>query len=113
MIVVLNAGAAAAQTQPNASRQAAYEAAMKCFVANGRASGLNERAGDTANVARYEAMSRRSFDTAVHLGEALGYSGGRINQDFGITQSRELPRMVQDRQYFEAAVAFCRALELM
>tara|TARA_R110002051_G_scaffold269600_1_gene329789 strand:- start:4808 stop:5197 length:390 start_codon:yes stop_codon:yes gene_type:complete len=98
--------------QPDASHRA-YEAALKCFVANGRAIGLQERAGDLESAARYEQKARLSFDAAVRLGQSLGFSGTRINQDLGIAQGRELPQMVSDTVYFERAVATCRALGLM
>ncbi|MBJ7318051.1 MAG: hypothetical protein JHC96_04550 [Brevundimonas sp.] len=113
----LSAGAASGQTRAASGTsnptQAAYDAALRCFVANGRAIGLQERAGNAEAASRYEQKARLSFDTAVRLGQSLGLSGSRINQDLGIAQGRELPQMVNDRRYFEQAVSTCRALGLM
>lgn len=106
------AGLASAQS-PASADQRAYEAALKCFVANGHASGLRTRAGQTSLAAAYDASARTSFDAATRLGRRLGYSGQRIDQDFGIVQARELPQMVTDTAYFRQAVATCRALGLM
>ncbi|TAL32262.1 MAG: hypothetical protein EPN98_14015 [Phenylobacterium sp.] len=116
MFLATNAGAAAAQTRDAAVQRAnrmAYEAAMKCFVTAGAASGEREDAGDRAAAARYEQAARRSFDTASRLGEVLGYSGSRINQDFGLAQTRELPKLVADATYNRNAAATCRAIGLM
>lgn len=91
----------------------AYEASMKCFVANGHAAGLRNRAGQPRQAAAYDASARVAFDAATNLGRTLGYTNRRINQDFGLVQSRELPPMVADTAYFQRAVATCRALGLM
>lgn len=86
---------------------------MKCFVANGHAMGGRERAGDSAKAAYYETKARQSFDTAVKLGNALGFTGLRINQDFGMVQARELPTIVKDESYFLSIAATCKAMGLM
>ncbi|MDP1735992.1 MAG: hypothetical protein Q8L23_00975 [Caulobacter sp.] len=112
----LCAGPAAAQSGADATARAnrmAYDAAMKCFVANGHAIGLRERAGDTVKAAYYETRARLSFDTAMKLGAVLRLSGSRIDQDFRLAQTRELPPMVTDETYFLDAVATCKALGLM
>jgi hypothetical protein len=88
----------------------AYQASIKCFVANGSASGERQDAGDTSNAARYERGARKAFDIAVKLGNALGYSGSRINQDLGLAQSRELPKLVADRAYNAQALNACERM---
>ena len=106
----------AAQTAPPASvrgNQLAYDATMKCFIANGAASGERGDAGDAEAASRYERAARRSFDLAVQLGGKLGFSGGRINQDFGLAQARELPKLVADPAYNRSVAATCKALGLM
>lgn len=113
LAVSLGANAVGADDATARANTMAYRAAMKCFVANGHAVGLRQRAGDTAKAAVYESKARLSFDTAVKLGRALGYSGDRINEDFGLAQTRELPPMVTDQRYFISAVATCKALGLM
>ncbi|MGA0546826.1 hypothetical protein ACO2Q1_16265 [Brevundimonas sp. VNH65] len=107
-----SASVAVAQATPRGNALA-YEAALKCFVANGHASGLRARAGEPQRAAAYDLSARQSFDAATRLGQLLGYSNQRISQDFGLVQSRELPAMVADAAYFRQTVATCRALGLM
>jgi hypothetical protein len=90
----------------------AYEFAMKCFVANGVARGNNRDVGQTAQANAYEARARGSFDVASKLGNKLGYSGDHINQDFGMAQTEELPKMVKDRGYLNHTTATCEAAGL-
>ncbi|MEJ0044539.1 MAG: hypothetical protein WDM81_20985 [Rhizomicrobium sp.] len=91
----------------------AYDLAMKCFVASGVARGDNLDAGDKAAAAIFEAGARRSFDTAVKLGGVLGYSGSQQNEDFGMAQTRELSKFVQDKAYLRTTLATCRAAGLV
>lgn len=91
----------------------AYDAAMKCFVANGHAAGLRRRAGDETKANYYDAKGKEAFDTAVGAGNALGYAGRQVTSDFGLAQAHELPPMVTDKTYFLKAVAECKALGLM
>lgn len=95
------------------ANRGAYEAAIKCFIANGHASGLRERAGDPEKAKYYDAKAHLSFDTATKLGAALQLSGSQIDEDFGTAQARELPTMVTDQKYFGVIVANCKALGLM
>lgn len=91
----------------------AYDVAIKCFIANGILSGDREDAGDKSGAASYEAKARQSFDVAGKLGAALNYSGSRINQDFGLAQAHELPRLVRDAGYLRRVSAMCRSAGLM
>lgn len=93
--------------------RAAYDAALKCFVANGNAEGERRRAGDQAGAARYDATAKQSFDGAVKLGRMLGLTNRQMNHDLDAVQDSELPRMVRDRSYFLDAVATCKGLGLM
>lgn len=93
--------------------RAAYQATLKCFVANGNALGERRAAGDQAGVARYDAGGKRSYDGAFKLGAALGLTDRQINRDLDATESSELPRMVKDRNYFIDTVATCKGLGLM
>ena len=92
---------------------AAYEATMKCFVANGVLAGTRRDVKDAAGVASAEANARRAFDLAVQFGHKLGYSENRINADFGLAQGRDLPKLVNDPAYVRETAATCRALGLM
>ena len=107
-----SSSAQAEDTTTNANRTA-YDAAIKCFIANSVAKGNSSDAGYAAQAATYETKARESFDIAVTLGKTLGYSGGRINQDMGMAQGVELPKLVQDEAYFRQAVTTCQALGLM
>lgn len=91
----------------------AYQSLMKCFVANGVVVGDARDAHDTAKEAKFDAKAHEAFDLAVQVGQKLGRSGSHIDADFGMTQARELPRMVKDPAYFKEAVSTCRALGLM
>ena len=114
-VSALCVGAASAQTASATERgnRLAYEAAMKCYIANGAAYGERADAGDEVAAARYERGARKSFDTAVKLGGVLGFSGSRIDQDFGLATARELPKLVADQAYNRQALAVCRAIGLM
>lgn len=107
----------AAQTQ-TATRApdptyAAYETAIRCFVANGHARGERREVGDAAGAARYDAQSRQAFDTATRLGRTLRYSNERVNGDLGRIMDLELPQMVESSVYFRQVVTTCRAYGLM
>lgn len=97
----------------DADTRAAYQAALKCFVANGEAGAERRTAGDQAGLARYDATAKQSFDGAVKLGRMLGLTNRQMNGDLDATQAKELPRMVGDRAYFIDAVATCKGLGLM
>ncbi len=104
------AGAAAASASGD---QMAYDLALKCFVAEGVASGDSDDAGKRELAAGYEAKAHASFDTAKVLGTNLGYSGNRITHDFRRSQAYELPLMVKDKAYLHQALATCKAAGLL
>lgn len=91
----------------------AYDAAMKCFVADGIVSGDYDKAGNAAKASEFEAKARTSFDAALKLGQTLGYSNEHIHEDFGLVQARELARMMTDGTYFRNAATTCKALGMM
>ena len=103
-------GSQAATTQDT---RAAYDAALKCFVANGNAEGERRDAHDAAGAARYDTTGKQSFDAAMKLGRMLGLTNRQLNRDLNAVQATELPRMVKDRAYFIDAVATCKGLGLM
>jgi hypothetical protein len=96
----------------NSSNETAYNAAIKCFVTDGYVAGRKERAGDRAQQAVYEKNARTAFDVASALGGKLGYSGSRINQDFGLAQTSELPKLASDSDHVEHMTSTCSALGL-
>jgi hypothetical protein len=107
-----NAGAEESAAVGRANRMA-YEASMKCFVANGHARGLRTRAGDPAKAAMYERKAHDAFDMAHLAGQALGLSEDEVNADIKAVQDETLPRMVGNESYFHDAVAACKAADLM
>jgi hypothetical protein len=114
--VCLAAATALADSTDDAVRKAnelAYEAAMKCFVADGILTGDERERGDKAKEVTFEAKARQSFETAEKLGDVLGYSGTRVNEDFGLAQAREMAKLMYDAAYFKRAAATCKALGLM
>ena len=103
-MVLASAFPATSQIVTDEARRSAYEAALKCFVANGSAYGDAQKAGDAAEAA--------AFDAAVRLGELLGHSGTRVEQDFRLTQMRELPQIVSNPAYARQSLQTCKALGL-
>ena len=101
---------AKAQTTATPNVQAAYELAMKCFVANVYAQG---EAKDQEEAVSYKTKANIAFDKAVSLGKQLGYSNQRINGDFDAYRERELPRMFHETGYFSSVAATCRAYGMM
>ncbi len=112
----LGVGSAVADSTDDAVRKAnemAYSSAMKCLVADGLLAGRYRDAGDATRQRAYEASARQSFDIAEKLGEALGYSENRINQDFSLAHTEELPTLVSDAAHLRRLTASCKALGLM
>ena len=109
-VLAMSIGAAAAQDDAvSRANHMAYQLAMKCYVASGVARGDNLDAGNTEYANIFEADARKAFDLAVKLGNVLGYSGSRQNQDFGMAEAQELPRFVKDKAYLKQTLATCKA----
>jgi len=106
-------GSAVAQSPSPTNRRAPYDAALLCFLANGLAHGMRERAGDTAKAAYYKSKAAESYGVAEILGSALGLSKQQVGRDAAAAQARYLPDMVHDDVYFRQVVANCKALGLM
>ncbi len=90
-----------------------YDVALRCFVANVRAEGIERRAGRISEAERYVAAGRQAFEAMSTVGVALGKSRQQMEADIRAGQERELPRMVQDTDYYRAITANCRAYGLM
>jgi hypothetical protein len=91
----------------------AYEATIKCAVANSLAGDDRHDAGDEAGATAYKDKSRRSFDLTYTLGGKLGYADERIKRDLDFAQLSEMPKMMRDHGYFLSTAANCKALHLM
>ena len=103
----------AAQTPSREKTQAAYELAMKCFVANGFAESIGLDDHDEQGAAYFKGKGKIAFDKAVNLGKQLGYPNERINGDFNAYRQRELPRMFKENGYFRSTAELCKAYGLM
>jgi hypothetical protein len=93
--------------------RASYYQAIICFVANGHAKGLRERAGDMKKAAVYGKLEHDSYLVALGAGQQLAFTNDRIEADFASVQKSELPLMVKDETYFFKEVAACKAIGLM
>lgn len=101
-----------ATASADGTRQA-YDATLKCAVANGLAK-LDERdAGHASGVAEYDTKTHRSFDLAYTLGAKIGLTDNQVLNDLNAAQNSELPRMMRDRSYYVDVVATCKAMGLM
>jgi hypothetical protein len=113
LVLGVLAGSAFAEDDATRANHIAYDAAIKCFIANGILTGDEREKGDRAREAIFEAQARQSFEIAVKLGDALGYSGTRVNEDFGLAQTREMSKLMNNSAYFKSTAATCKALGLM
>ncbi|MEI9994919.1 MAG: hypothetical protein WDM91_10020 [Rhizomicrobium sp.] len=111
----LSAPATAGRTDDAAAHanRLAYDATLKCAVANGLASDDHHDAGDAAKADEYRTKARRSFDLAYKIGAKLGLADGQIARDLEFAQDSELPRMMRDRSYYLSTAATCKAVGLM
>ncbi len=91
----------------------AYDASIKCFVLIGMLVGDAKDDGKADLAATYDQKARRSFDFALQLGEKLGLTGTHVTEDFGLAQTRELPKLVKDKSYFQSSATTCKALGLL
>lgn len=112
-VSALCAGSAMAQTRASQADRLAYDAALKCYVANTVAASGREAVGDSAGVERYRVNANRAFDGAMALGRSMGMSNVQLNRDLDSVEARELSRMVPDAAYFRQTVAACKAVGLM
>jgi hypothetical protein len=108
----LAASAAIADDAATRASHAAYELAMKCFVANGVARGDSRDAHDETSATAFEKRARESFDIAGALGDKLGYSGNRQSADFGMAQTDLLPKFVMDKAYLRQTENMCKSAGL-
>ena len=115
-MVALLPAVAGAQSDDDAAQRGnrqAYEASIKCFVVLGMLVGDAKDAGKPELAATYDRQARQSFDFALQLGGKLGLTGTHMNEDFGMAQTNELPKLVKDKAYFRSSAATCKALGLL
>lgn len=105
-------GSAVAAPQPPANREP-YELAIRCFLANRLAARSRQKQGDQAGAAAYDAKGKTAFGVAGIMGEVLGYSTERVNQDMQRMMEPEMARMMNEPGYFKSVAAACKAAELM
>lgn len=120
LAVTLALGAFGANYSANAQDDAemhatrmTYDAALKCFVADGYASDERRKSGDSEKSAVYRAKARVSFDLAYTAGEKIGLGDDMVGRDIDFALKTELPRFVQDQRYLLDTASTCKALGLM
>jgi hypothetical protein len=91
----------------------AYDATLKCAVANGLAEQDERDAGHAAGAAEYETKTHRSFDLAYVLGAKVGLTDQQVLHDLDAAREIELSRMMRDRSYYLSTVSTCKAMGLM
>lgn len=111
-VMFISACFASSAMADDGTRQA-YDAALKCFVANGLVSGDFRDQGKVDQAQLFDAKAHADFDLAVKFGKELGYSNKKINGDFDSAKASELPRMMRDSAYYKTTAATCKALGLM
>ncbi|MFT4075637.1 MAG: hypothetical protein QM647_08885 [Asticcacaulis sp.] len=104
---------AAAQTVSREKTEAAYQLALKCFVANGRAYSYWSDAHDEKRATYFDIRAKHSWDVALRLSKQLGISSDRFEADVDKTTDRELPLMVRNTEYFTQVANECKAYGLM
>jgi len=112
LLAALNPAVADTESAVTKANRGAYAIALKCFVAYGINSGSYQKAGEKAKAVAMERQARASFDAVVKLGGRLGYSNARIDQDFGVAQGSELPKMWSDGNYFAEVLGTCQQVGL-
>lgn len=113
MALPAEAQAPASPSRPNPTTQAAYEVAIRCFIANGYGRRLKLDAGDTAAAALYEASAATSWEAAHVIAVSWRYPESRLTSDIDRARERELPALVRDPAYLRSTIATCRGLGLM
>lgn len=93
--------------------KAAYNYALKCFVAGGISIPKAENDPDGSETARINALARKSYDAVYFMGKKLGYVEKRISADLDHAQGMESRLMIQNSDYYERAKANCVRLGLM
>jgi hypothetical protein len=112
-IAATSPSVAAGQAGSPIPKRALYDLAVRCFIANVKASGDRKDAGDAAKAAHYDGMAKKSYDGAYVLGDALKFSRAQIDADFQRARREELPAMMRDQAYFYRVVANCKAYGFM
>ena len=93
--------------------QAAYELALKCFVAAGHGYINRRDANDQARATYYDDRAKHSWYTALRLSTQLGYSTNHFQADAKAVSDRELPPIINDPIYFKQVADECKAYGLM
>lgn len=97
--IVLSASLAlAAQASPSPDYRAAYDQALKCFVATSAYSD--------------QASARRSWDAAMRLGQLQNLSNQQLNADLNRTSAYEGVRLARSAEYRTQLLTQCRRLGL-
>lgn len=102
-----SANAAASDTQR------AYDAARRCYVANGHVYDSFKQSGDAANTSLFEAKAKKSFDLAYSYGHQLHLSNDEIATDIHQTTDVELRKLLADSAYLTTVAKDCKYWGMM
>ena len=91
----------------------AYDAALKCFVANGYLKGTFEKSGDSANASLFDARAHKAFDLAFSYGDMLHLSQQQVKADISRTSDPELRKLLTDGSYLTVIAKDCKYWGMM
>lgn len=93
--------------------QRAYEAALKCFVANGHVQATFKESGDAANARLFNERAEKSFKLAYFWGDMLHLSQQQIKHDLDQTEDTELRKLLTDSGYLTVVAMDCKHWGMM
>ena len=91
----------------------AYEAARRCYVANGDVYSAFKRNGDTANAKLFDKKAHTAYDLAYLYGDMLHLSREQIAADIQVMTDSELPKLVKDSNYLTDVAKDCKHWGMM
>ena len=91
----------------------AYDAALRCYVANGEVYSAFKRNGDTANAALFDKKAHTAYDLAYSYGGMLGFSRQKIAADLQEATDTELPKLIADSSYLTSTAKDCKYWGMM
>ncbi len=91
----------------------AYDAARRCYVANGEVYSAFKRNGDATNAAMFEKKAHTAYDLAYSYGGRLRLSQQQITADLKETTDTELPKLVGDSAYLTTVAKDCKYWGMM
>lgn len=110
VMLCANAGASEASQQ---DMNRAYQAALKCFVANGHVEASFKESGDTANERLFNNRAEKAFKLAYLWGGMAHLSQERIKSDLNQAEDTELRKLLRDGSYLTTVAKECKQWGMM